>query len=147
MDSSTQNDEPTVKRAYLTTDVLLSKWRTHRCFPLVSCSNFRIVEALIAIIVDLDGQNIKRRLDDISRPATCMIFEVNDIHFSTMINEEVCRETVHTITIWQKTSCTSQFYIFDLFFSNDYSFYYKLNIEFDIHILHRNSFKSLLRLD
>ena len=117
------------------------------CFPLVSCSNFRIVEALIAIIVDLDGQNIKRRFDDRSRPATCMIFEVNDIHFSTM-RKFVVRQCIQ---FEQKTSCTSQFYLFDqecdLFCSNDYSFYYKLNIEFDIHILHRNSFKSLLRLD
>ena len=103
MDSSTQNDEPTVKRAKqrmcdVRNNGLHSKWRTHWCFPLVSCSNFRIVEAFIAIIVDLDGQNIKRRLDDISRPATCMIFEVNDIHFSTM-RKFVVRQCN---TIWAK---------------------------------------------
>ena len=145
MDSSTQNDEPTVKRAKqrmcdVRNNGLHSKWRTHWCFPLVSCSNFRIVEAFIAIIVDLDGQNIKRRFYDISRPATCMIFEVNDIHFSTM-RKFVVRQCIR---FEQKTSCTSQFYLFDqecdLFCFNDYSFYYKLNIEFDIHILNRNSF-------
>ena len=67
-------------------------------------------------------------------------------------NEVVCRGTVNTIgSNDEMTSCTSQFYLFDqecdLFCSNDCGFFYKLNIEFDTHILHRNSFKSLLWLD
>ena len=51
--------------------------------------NLSFVEALIAIIVDLNGQNIKTRFDDISRITTCMIHEVSDN--SDMNNEVVCR--------------------------------------------------------
>ena len=51
--------------------------------------NLSIVEALISIIVDLNGQNIKTRFDDISRITTCMIHEVSDN--SDMNNEVVCR--------------------------------------------------------
>ena len=49
--------------------------------------------------MDLNGQNIKTKFDDISRITTCMIYEVSDIH-----NEVVCSETV-TVTVrydWSK---------------------------------------------